>query len=181
MVRDATVGELMIHEFAEKGVRGAQNLSSMCLVCGEDNPFSLHTQFLDMEDGSICATFTTGEAHQSYPGRVHGGIISAVLDEVIGRAVQVAEPDVFGVTMELQVKYRQPVPLGVELKVVGRITQRRGRVFEGTGELLLADGTVAAQAQGRYMALSVDTICDGGLTEPLWHPDERDWPGTVLA
>lgn len=171
----------MRYELTEKGVIGAQNISNMCLVCGEGNGLGLHAQFLDLEDGSVCALFETVAEHQSYPGRVHGGVISAILDEAIGRAVQVREPEVFGVTMELTVKFRAPVPLGVPLKAVARVTKSTRRVFEGAGEIVLEDGTVAAQATARYARLPVDDISAGGLGADNWRVDERAFGATVLA
>jgi uncharacterized protein (TIGR00369 family) len=168
-------------KLTHKHVTGNQFISDMCLVCGESNPYGLRTQFLALDDGSICAWFETSEAHQSYPGRVHGGIISAILDETIGRALQVLEPEVFGVTTELSVKFRAPVPLGQRLKVVARITKNGSRVYEGSGEIVLEDGTVAAQGTGKYLRLPPDQIAPGGLTPKLWHADPREHPSEIDA
>jgi len=41
-------------------------------------------------------------------------------------------------------------PLDRELRVVGRITRDRRRFFEGTGEILPADGSIAVTAEGKY-------------------------------
>ena len=35
----------------------------------------------------IMARFTGQDVHQGYPGRMHGGVITGILDETIGRAV----------------------------------------------------------------------------------------------
>jgi uncharacterized protein (TIGR00369 family) len=174
-------GEIVNRTLAEKDVAGAQKVSSMCMVCGEDNPLSLHAQFLDMADGTLVATFKTTEEHQSYPGRVHGGIISAILDETIGRAVQTTHPEVFGVTMDLEVRFRVPVPLGVELKVVARVDKFTQMGMTGSGELLLPDGTVAAQAKARYAKLSPEQITGTELDDATWHDDPRTVPQQILA
>jgi acyl-coenzyme A thioesterase PaaI-like protein len=171
----------MNYDLTDKGVTSAQNISQMCLVCGEENALGLHAHFYNLADGSLCGVFNTVPEHQSYPGRVHGGIISAMLDEVIGRAVQVAYPELFGVTSELRVKFRAPVPLGVPLKVVARIDKQSKRIFEGTGELVLDDGTVAAQGFARYYAQDVASIADGGLDDMNWRPDPEPVPASVLA
>ncbi|MDR3053042.1 MAG: PaaI family thioesterase [Coriobacteriales bacterium] len=171
----------MKHELTEVGVTGSQNVSSMCLVCGEKNAHGLHTHFLELEDGGLCAVFDTLDEHQSYPERVHGGIIAAILDETIGRAIQVAQPEVFGVTMELNIKYRKPVPLGEQLRVVAHITRSTGMAFEGEGLLLLQDGTVAAQGTARYAKQPPAVITEGGLSDETWHPDPREAPAKVLV
>ena len=107
------------------------------------------------------AVFTPREEHQSYPGRTHGGVSAAMLDETIGRAITAFEPEIWGVTVELKLRYKKPVPLGVELKAIGRVTSNNRRLFEGTGEILLPDGTVAVTAEGRYMKMSIDKITQG--------------------
>ena len=78
----------------------------------------------------------------------------------------------FGVTIELNLKYKKPVPLGVELKVVGRIINDKGRIFEGTGELILPDGEVAVSASGRYMKRSVTQIVEDDFIEDEWFPSD---------
>ena len=67
-----------------KKVVRKHNNSGNCFVCGLDNPFGLHAAFYELEDGSVCALVTADPRHQSYPGRVHGGVICAMLDETMG-------------------------------------------------------------------------------------------------
>jgi uncharacterized protein (TIGR00369 family) len=150
-------------------VTGKQPNSRMCLVCGLKNPFGLHTAFYELDNKEILAVFTPREQHQSYPGRLHGGIISTILDEAIGRAVMMHSADeVWGVTVDLQVRFKKPVPLDEKLRVVGRITKDSSRFFEGTGELLLADGTVAAEGRGRYLKVPLDKIADFDVDAQEW-------------
>ena len=124
--------------------------SRMCFTCGEENPAGVHVRYYEQEDGLVLARFTGQDHHQGYPNRLHGGVIAGVLDETIGRVIMARGTlRILGVTKEIRVRYRQPVPLGIELTAVGRITVEDARHFEGTGELLLADGTVAAQAHAK--------------------------------
>jgi uncharacterized protein (TIGR00369 family) len=153
----------------------------MCFVCGTNNPLSLRAQFLELADGRLCAEFTASDEHQSYPGRVHGGVVSAILDETIGRAMQITHPEVFGVTVELNVRFRKPVPLNVPLRVIAEITEESRRLFAGEGKLLLADGSVAADAKARYLRTEVTNITDKGLTDEDWYPDVRELPKTVVV
>lgn len=141
----------------------------MCLVCGMDNNFGLYTSFYELENGELLAIFTPRAEHQSYPGRLHGGIISTILDETIGRAIMISHKDAYwGVTVEISVKFRKPVPLEEELRVIGRITRDSKRMFEGTGELLLADGSIAAEAQGKYLKMELEKIADFDADEQQW-------------
>ena len=160
-------------------VTGKQPNSRMCLVCGLKNPFGLHTAFYELDNKEILALFKPREEHQSYPGRLHGGIISTILDEAIGRAIMMhSDGEVWGVTVDLQVRFRKPVPLDEELRVVGRITKDSSRFFEGTGELLLADGTVAAEGHGKYLKTPLEKIADFDVEAQEWRvvelPDDPE-------
>lgn len=153
----------------KKKVTKKQHNSALCFVCGLKNSAGLKTSFFEIDGDQLIATFTPDERHQSYPGRLHGGIASAVLDETIGRAIMIgAGADVWGVTLELTVKYRKPLPLDLELKAVGRITEESTRTFSGTGEILLPDGSVAVSALGRYMKVPLSKIAD-------MNPEELEW------
>jgi acyl-coenzyme A thioesterase PaaI-like protein len=142
-----------------KVIKKQQN-SKKCLVCGLKNDLGLKTSFYELENGELAAIFTPLEEHQSYPERMHGGIAGAILDETIGRAIMIKNENIWGVTVELNVKYKKPVPLHEELRVVGRITKDSSRLFEGTGEILLPNGEVAATASGKYMKMSIDKIAN---------------------
>lgn len=156
-------------------VTGQQHISKNCLVCGIENPFGLKTKFYELENKEIVAYFTPHTYLQSYPGILHGGISATILDETIGRAIMThCGQESFGVTIELNVKYKKPVPLDVELKVVGRIVSYKGRIFEGTGELILPDGSVAVSATGRYMKRNVHQIVGDDFLEDEWFPSDGE-------
>jgi len=150
-------------------VTGKQPNSRMCLVCGLKNPFGLHTSFFELENHELLAVFTPREEHQSYPGRLHGGITSTILDETMGRAIMIKSAgEVWGVTVELNVRFKKPVPLDQELRVLGRITKDSSRFFEGNGELLLEDGTIAAEGHGKYLKVPLDKIADFDVDAQEW-------------
>jgi uncharacterized protein (TIGR00369 family) len=146
-----------------------QHNSKMCFVCGLKNSSGLQASFYEMENNELVALFVPTVEHQSYPGRMHGGIASTILDETIGRAILVGrDDDVWGVTLELQVKYKKPIPLGTEIKVIARLTEEGNRFFKGSGEIVLPNGDVAVTAEGRYMKASLDKIAD-------FDPEENEW------
>lgn len=154
-------------------VTGKQHISKNCLVCGIHNDFGLKTKFYETENKEVIAFFTPHDKLQSYPGVLHGGISATILDETIGRAIMtIYGQDSFGVTVELNVKYKKPVPLGVELKVVGRITSDKGRIFEGTGELLLPNGEIAVSATGKYMKRDIHQIAQKDFLSDEWFPSD---------
>jgi acyl-coenzyme A thioesterase PaaI-like protein len=146
-----------------------QHNSHMCFVCGLDNEFGLKASFYETSGNELIAIFRPSEKHQGYPGRLHGGIASTILDETIGRAICAGkEEQVWGVTVEFTVKYKKPVPLDHEIRVITRITREEGRFFYGSGEILLENGDMAVSAEGKYMKIPLDKITDTEFTETGW-------------
>ena len=143
--------------------------SKLCFVCGVRNSSGLKASFYETEKGELIATFVPGIEHQSYPGRLHGGVASAILDETIGRAILVGnEKAIWGLTLELNLAYKKPIPLGVELKVVARITEENSRFFHGTGEIVLPGGEIAVTARGKYLKAPLEKIADFDPVENEW-------------
>ena len=69
-------------------------------------------------------------------------------------------------TLEFSISFKKPIPLDKELKAVTRLTSENKRIFEGNGEILLPDGTVAATAKGRYLKMPVEKISSDFTMEP---------------
>jgi uncharacterized protein (TIGR00369 family) len=151
-----------------KVVRKQYN-SKLCFICGLKNNSGLQASFYETEAGELIATFVPSEEHQSYPGRLHGGLASAILDETIGRAILVGnDQEIWGLTIELNLSYKKQIPLGVELKVVGRITEQNSRFFYGTGEIVLPNGEVAVTGRGKYLKAPLSKIADFDREENEW-------------
>lgn len=142
-----------------------QTNSKMCLICGKDNVLGVHTRFYNMEDGSVCALFTFKKEHQSYPERVHGGMICALLDELAGRSLWVDYPDTLGVTATLNVKFRKPVPYGKELVAVGEMIKRSGKIFVAKAKIMTKEKVVLAESEGSYVILSNEKIVADSLSD----------------
>jgi len=146
----------------------------MCFVCGLKNPAGLKASFYEVEGDQLVALFKPCERHQGYPGRLHGGLAATILDETIGRAMNINQDEIWGVTVEFNVRYKKPVPLDQELRVVGRITSQNRRLFEGTGEILLPNGEVAVEGRGKYIKLPLEEIAD-------FDYEEQDWKAVLTA
>lgn len=151
-----------------------QNNSDMCVVCGTRNPLSLGTRFYHVEGDLMVGVVTGRDEHQSYPNRMHGGMISALLDEVVGRSINVVEPEAFGVTSELSVKFKKPVPLNEEIKVVSRLTKNTRLVFQAEGFIEDKNGTILATGTATYIKMSAERIAGEPLTDENYFlvPDE---------
>ncbi len=158
-------------------VKRKQHNSKMCTVCGLKNPYGLKTAFYEIEGNELVGLVTPAQFHQGYPGRLHGGIATALLDETVGRAIMIRHDDaIWGVTVEFTVRFRKPIPLDCQLRVVGRIVAETGRSFEGTGEILLPDGEIAASGSGKYLKLPIGKIANFDVGDQEWKvsPAEND-------
>lgn len=145
-----------------------QKNSKNCIICGLDNPLGVKAVFYDMEDGSAAALFSFKFEHQSYPNRTHGGMVCALLDELIGRALWVKQPDMYGVTTSLNITYRKTTPYGVPLKARACITHDSAIGFTAKGELYDTDDNLLAEASARYFKMKSEKAFGGDA-----HADEE--------
>lgn len=122
------------------------------------NPAGLKSQFYNMEDGSVMNVFKYKEEHQSFPHRVHGGLITTMLDELALRAYWVEDESVFGVTMSMETKFRKPVPYDVELIGKGIIWTDSKKFFKAKTQISDKDGIIYADAITSYLKLPVEKI-----------------------
>ena len=138
-----------------------------CFGCGRQNPRGLHLSFYELPDETgLWAPFTPTPDHEGFAGIVHGGIVTAVLDEVMGWAV--FHRGIWAVTGKLSVTFHHPVEVAVPTRAIGRLQADRGRLLDVAAELrrddaddlLLAAATAtffrvpASQARGwedRYL------------------------------
>lgn len=121
--------------------------SKHCYACGKENSKGLALEFFQNEAGEVMCRIAFNEPYQGYPGIVHGGVLSTVLDEVVGRAAMVEDPNRFMVTAKLNLRFRKSVPLGETVQVVGRLIKQRRNFALSTAEIYLPDGSVAIEAE----------------------------------
>jgi len=123
----------------------------MCFICGLENPVGLHLHIYETDSGVVETTYTAPDHFQGYPGVLHGGIVSAIIDELAGRSHMGSDPNNprFMFTAKLEVKYRRNVPVGKPLKVVGRAGKSKARsaeawagIYDSESNDLLAEGNV---------------------------------------
>lgn len=93
---------------------------------------------------------TFGAAYEGPPGHVHGGILAAAFDDVLG-ATQSATGRP-GMTGTLAVRYRRPTPLHREARFTGRIERVHGRKIFTSGTLHV-DGVLCAEAEALFISI----------------------------
>ncbi|MDA3884507.1 MAG: PaaI family thioesterase [Candidatus Delongbacteria bacterium] len=108
-----------------------------CFVCGDQNEIGLHASFTVNDDNSATAKIKIPQNFQGWKDIVHGGIISTLLDEVSIYACR--NITLKGVTAEIKVKFRKPVPTEVEIVLQARVVENKRRLLMVTAELLVDD------------------------------------------
>lgn len=148
--------------------------SKTCFICGRENPVGLKLDFYTLSPGKVRSDLRIPQHYEGYPGIVHGGIIVAILDECGGRA-QMTSPDVFMVTAQLNVRYRQPVPSETALVVYGMAGERCGRVSHAHSEIQNLEGDTLAEAELVLVDIPESQFADLDLEGMGWrvYPDEE--------
>ena len=128
----------------------------MCFICGLENPIGLHLHIYEVEPGVIETTYIAPEHFQGYPGVLHGGIVGALIDEISARAQMGSDSNDprFMFTAKLEVKYRQNVPIGRRLKIVGKAGKSKSRSAEAWAGIYDAE-TNELLAEGNTLLMNV--------------------------
>lgn len=99
-------------------------------------------------EGRAWSDFRLGAAYEGAPGLVHGGVISLVLDQVLGNVVSRSGRP--GMTGTLTIVYRQATPLG-RLRCEAWVDRREGIKTWAKARLSTVDGQVTAEAEGVFI------------------------------
>ncbi len=132
--------------------KGKLPYSKGCYVCGCENPIGLKIQFR-FEEKKAIAEFVPGPEHQGYPGVLHGGLISALLDETMGWAPTLTTQKMC-MTAELNVRYVKPTPIDRKLIVTGEATHINKRLYKTIGEIRDEQGNLYVTATAKYSPLT---------------------------
>jgi acyl-coenzyme A thioesterase PaaI-like protein len=120
-----------------------------CFVCGPSNPAGLHVRF-SLEDDVCVGRFVPQEQHVGYAGLTHGGIMFALLDDVMANWLWLKGVQCF--TARADIRYRAHLPLGTPVRLEGRCERRKGRLALMEGRIVREDdGSVVAESSGSFM------------------------------
>jgi uncharacterized protein (TIGR00369 family) len=155
-----------MQEAQGESIMEKQPNSSMCFLCGINNPIGLKLKFYTDGEDRCIAHFRPRPEHQGYPGYLHGGIISALLDETMGRVL--TPQNVWAMTGRLEIKFKKPVPLDQELTIVGELTRSRSRAYEARGEIQSPDGTTLAEGSGVYIRIPDEVVEQAKAELDFW-------------
>ncbi|MCW5873337.1 MAG: hypothetical protein KIS88_01690 [Anaerolineales bacterium] len=149
--------------------------SKNCFACGMENPIGLKLEFYadpDVENGVVGA-YTVPQVYEGYPGIVHGGVISTIMDEAVSRVFMLKDHNRFMYTARLTTKFRKHVPVGQPLRITGVAVKDRGRVAEARAAIYAASGELLAEGEALMVALPPEDLTAADLDDLGW----RVYPG----
>ncbi len=123
-----------------------------CFVCGSMNEAGLRLDIVH-SNGEASAEFQADACWEGYPGVVHGGVITALLDDLMCHAGN-TEGQQLPVTACIEVRFRRPARTGSRLYCMARVKELRGRIIIAAGEIRDREGRLIATAKSKLMVMS---------------------------
>ncbi|PKN73573.1 MAG: PaaI family thioesterase [Candidatus Cloacimonetes bacterium HGW-Cloacimonetes-3] len=119
-----------------------------CFACGKHNEHGLKLKFSYYE-GKAVAEFASPACYEGYPGVIHGGIISTLMDEAMAKAILMSGNS--AVTAQLTSHFRKPLRTGIKVLVSGWITEAKSRTIKAAAQIADATGTIIATAEAVFI------------------------------
>ncbi|MFQ6122847.1 MAG: PaaI family thioesterase [Dehalococcoidales bacterium] len=126
---------------------------SMCFGCGQNNPIGLKLNF-EWDGKTARVEFTPTKFYQGWPGVVHGGIITSMLDEAMAYAARFEGMNC--VTSKMQINFRRPALIDEPLIITGSVTRNVKKFIETKASVSLPDGTLVAE--GTATQFVIETV-----------------------
>jgi acyl-coenzyme A thioesterase PaaI-like protein len=106
-------------------------------------------------DGVLVRT-ELGQAYEGPPTYLHGGVAALLMDQVLGYGAIVAGR--WGMTVDLRLRYRRPVPLHTPLRLTARVSETSGRRTTVLGGIAADDApdTPLVEATGIFVSPSAE-------------------------
>ena len=129
---------------------GRQRMYNPVIGTGSGLAAPLHVELAGDEAVGSC---TLGLAFEGPPSFAHGGVSAMLLDQLLGHAANAAGHP--GMTVQLDITYRAPVPLQTPLRLTGRVGEVTGRRITVRGGIATAaePGKVLVEAVGIFVGL----------------------------
>jgi uncharacterized protein (TIGR00369 family) len=124
-----------------------------CFACSPTNPIGLRLEFYENGD-FVETTWSPSRLHEGYPGSLHGGILSTLVDETAAWTMYI-KARCAGVTSRINVRYRKPVDsTHKEILVRGTITNINRNLCYVHVEVFNEQGELCTEAEVTYFMFS---------------------------
>ena len=123
-----------------------------CFVCGKKNATGLQLDFELVGEADVRTSFLPTKQYQGFKDIVHGGVIAAVLDEVMVNGVWLR--GIQAVTGRLEIRLRRPARVGERLFFTARILRNGVKSVEMESQASTGEGIIVAEASGLLVKVS---------------------------
>jgi len=120
-----------------------------CFCCGKKNERGLKLEYSYPEEGKAETSLTIPGYFSGWEDTTHGGFISMLLDETMAHSC--VSRGLSGVTAELTVRFKQPLPVGTEVFVEGKAAETKSRIVRTEAVIRNEEGLVYASGSARFM------------------------------
>ena len=149
--RLAAAGRAPATEPARTLYTGMENFQDTGPIVGLSNPIAPPLEAeVDVAAGVVRARAAFSAAYEGAPGLLHGGILAAAFDELLGLATVFSGGA--GMTRDLHVRYLRPTPIRTELTFTARLDRSEGRRLFVVADVE-AKGVRTAEADGVFVAV----------------------------
>ena len=126
-----------------------------CFGCGAQNRIGMRLRFTVDEAGTVYSAVRFPNRFQGPHGFVHGGVIAAMLDEAMSKAIHAGAGafKIMALTRQMETEYLRPTPLGVPLSLSGRQDRADGRKLFCSALLADAEGKVLARGKALFITV----------------------------
>jgi acyl-coenzyme A thioesterase PaaI-like protein len=122
-----------------------------CIGCGAGNPSSLKLSFLhDLRNSTVNTWLSPSHRLQGAMGTVHGGMVSLLLDEIMGKALSVQS--IKAPTAKIEVNFRRPMHIGMRYHCWSLLEGTHGRKHDVRGAIVNQQGEVIADGRGLFVS-----------------------------
>jgi acyl-CoA hydrolase len=136
-----------------EGETPAPSQNTNCFGCGADNPHGLKIDFYINHHGAACARWIPARSCESFPGTIHGGLLTTAMDEAMAKAILATGTK--ALTCELRVRLHESVRPNDSLEVRGWIVKRNRRLIHTEASILNASGAKHAHAWATFLVPQV--------------------------
>jgi uncharacterized protein (TIGR00369 family) len=119
-----------------------------CFACGEHHPFGLHLAYQTPGDGTLRTRFHCGKSYEGYEGRLHGGIVTTLLDSAMVSWLMAA--GITAYTAEITVRFHLPADIGEDVEITALRASSRGPIHRMEARLSQG-GVLRATAKARFL------------------------------
>lgn len=117
---------------------------------------SLGLDILMLENNMIYASYDGNQNHGGYPGVLHGGLITTILDEISGWSIMVFDGGHNHVTAQFNTSYLRPAELSKKMHAVASVKNKDGKKV--TVESYLFDDEMNLLAKGESLFIEKQLI-----------------------